>query len=83
VPAFSYKALDVATSAKTVDFAVNGVNVAANAASSLESLGVLPDNGVGHDSSEATKAVAAGSGAWGAAGEIATDMGELVRGIRL
>ena len=83
VPAFSYKALDVATSAKTLDFAVNGVNVAANAASSLESLGVLPDSGVGHDSSEATKAVAAGSGAWGAAGEIATDMGELVRGIRL
>ncbi|MFH8571506.1 putative T7SS-secreted protein [Streptomyces sp. NPDC017993] len=83
VPAFSFKALDVATSAKTFDFAVNGVNVAANTASSLESLGVLPDGGIGHDTAEGTKAVAAGTGAGGAFTEIATDVGELARSIRL
>ncbi|MEU9113626.1 putative T7SS-secreted protein [Streptomyces sp. NPDC048483] len=83
VPAFSYKALDVATSAKTWDFAVNGVNVAANMASSMESLGVIPDGGYGHDAAEGTKAAAASTGITGAATEIATDIGELVRGIRL
>ncbi|MFG2138964.1 putative T7SS-secreted protein [Streptomyces sp. NPDC048650] len=83
VPAFSYKALDVATSAKTWDFAVNGVNVAANTASSLESLHVIPDGGSGHDAAEGTKAAAASTGITGAATEIAADIGELARGIRL
>ncbi|MFD8589501.1 putative T7SS-secreted protein [Streptomyces sp. NPDC059637] len=83
VPAFSFKALDVATSAKNIDYAFNGINVAANTASSLETLKVIPDEGIGHDSAEATKAVAAGRGAPGAFGEITTDVAELVRGIRL
>lgn len=83
VPAFSYKALDVATSSGTLDYALNGVNVAANAASSLESLNVLPDDGMGHDIAEGTKAAAAAPGVKGAATEIAVDLGELVRGIRL
>lgn len=83
MPALEFKALDVATSSGIRDYALNGINVAANTASSLESLGVLPDDGAGHDSAEATKAAAAASGAWGTTTEIATDLGELARGIRL
>ncbi|MGW3247838.1 putative T7SS-secreted protein [Streptomyces sp. NPDC001070] len=83
MPAFTFKALDAATSAKTLDYALNGINVAANAASSMESLGVFPDDGPGHDASEATKAVAAGAGAKAVAGDLVTDLGELISGIRL
>lgn len=85
VPAFSNKALSVATDPATgaLDYAVNGINVAANAASSLETAGVLPDDGPGHDAAEITKAVAAGKGAPGGISEIATDIGELARGLRL
>ncbi|WP_399085835.1 putative T7SS-secreted protein [Streptomyces sp. BBFR2] len=85
VPAFSYKALDVATDATTgaLQYGINGVNVAANMASSLETVGVLPKDGPGHDSAEITKGVAAGTGVTGGVTEIATDVAELVRGIRL
>lgn len=85
VPAFSYKALDVATDPMTgaLDYAVNGVNVAANMASSLESLGVLPKDGPGHDASEITKGVAASTGLVDGATDIARDVGQLMAGIRL
>ncbi|GAA2967538.1 putative T7SS-secreted protein [Streptomyces enissocaesilis] len=83
VPALSYKALDVATSSGIRDYAINGINVVANTASSLESHDVLPDDGYGHDTAEATKAFAAGSGAWDTSVEIVTDLGEFARGIRL
>ncbi|WP_329123016.1 putative T7SS-secreted protein [Streptomyces sp. NBC_01465] len=86
VPAFSYKALDAATSSgvgKAWDFAANGVNVVANLGSSLETEGVLPDGGPGHDSTEATKAAAAAKGGFGAVPALVTDIGELIRGVRL
>lgn len=83
VPVFSYKALDAATSSGTIDYALNGINVAANSVSSLETAGVLPDDGIGHDSTEATKAGAAAAGAKGTLTAISHDVGELVRSIRL
>ncbi|MFE3855328.1 putative T7SS-secreted protein [Streptomyces griseorubiginosus] len=85
VPAFSYKALDVATSPSTgaLQYGINGVNVAANMSSSLESLGVFPKNGPGHDTSEITKGAAALTGLKGGAGELLTGVGELMGGIRL
>ncbi|WP_406393872.1 WXG100 family type VII secretion target [Streptomyces sp. NBC_00882] len=85
VPAFNFKALDVATDPMTgaLDYAVNGVNVAANMASSLESLGVLPKDGPGHDASEITKGVAASTGLVDGATDIARDVGQLMAGIRL
>ncbi|MEV7732267.1 WXG100 family type VII secretion target [Streptomyces sp. NPDC088921] len=85
VPAFNFKALDVATDPMTgaLDYAVNGVNVAANMASSLESLGVLPKDGPGHDASEITKGVAASTGLVDGAKDIASDIGQLMAGIRL
>jgi hypothetical protein len=85
VPAFNFKALDVATDPMTgaLDYAVNGVNVAANMASSLENLGVLPKNGPGHDASEVTKGVAASTGFADATKDITRDLGHLMAGIRL
>ena len=85
VPAFNFKALDVATDPMTgaLDYAVNGVNVAANMASSLETLGVLPKNGPGHDASEVTKGAAASTGLVGGVKVIAEDIGQLMAGIRL
>ncbi|MFC8433417.1 putative T7SS-secreted protein [Streptomyces sp. NPDC057253] len=85
VPAFNFKALDVATDPMTgaLDYAVNGVNVAANMASSLENLGVLPKNGPGHDASEVTKGAAASTGLVGGVKVIAEDIGQLMAGIRL
>jgi uncharacterized protein YukE len=85
VPAFNFKAMDVATDAATgaLQYGVNGVNVTANMASSLESLGVLPKDGPGHDAAEITKGVAAGTGVKGGATEIITDVAEMMRGIRL
>ena len=85
VPAFSYKALDVATSPTTgaLQYGINGVNVAANMASSLESLGVLPKNGPGHDASEITKGAAAATGLKGARADIITGIGELMGAVRL
>nr|WP_239157852.1 hypothetical protein [Streptomyces sp. SID13726] len=85
VPAFSYKALDVATSPATgaLQYSINGVNVAANMASSLESMGVLPKNGPGHDASEITKGAAAATGLKGGTVEVLEGIGELMRGVRL
>lgn len=85
VPAFNFKALDVATDPKTgaLDYAVNGVNVAANMASSLESLGVLPKNGPGHDASEVTKGAAASTGVADGVKAITKDIGHMMAGIRL
>lgn len=85
MPAFNFKALDVATDPMTgaLDYAVNGVNVAANMASSLESLGVFPKNGPGHDASEITKGVAASTGLVDGAKDITRDIGQLMAGIRL
>jgi hypothetical protein len=85
VPAFNFKALDVATDPATgvLQYGINGVNVAANMASSLESLGVLPKDGPGHDASEITKGAAASTGLKGGVTAIAKDIGELMGGIRL
>ncbi|WP_141206046.1 WXG100 family type VII secretion target [Streptomyces griseorubiginosus] len=85
VPAFNFKALDVATDPMTgaLDYAVNGVNVAANMASSLESLGVLPKNGPGHDASEVTKGAAASTGLADGVKAITKDIGHMMAGIRL
>ncbi|MFF1303862.1 putative T7SS-secreted protein [Streptomyces sp. NPDC058307] len=85
VPAFSYKALDVATSPATgaLQYGINGVNVAANMASSLESLDVFPKNGPGHDASEITKGVAASTGLKGGAAELFMGIGEFMSGVRL
>ncbi|WP_020134388.1 WXG100 family type VII secretion target [Streptomyces sp. 351MFTsu5.1] len=85
VPAFNFKALDVATDPMTgvLDYAVNGVNVAANMASSLENLGVLPKNGPGHDASEVTKGAAASTGLADGVKAITKDIGHMMAGIRL
>jgi hypothetical protein len=85
VPAFNFKALDVATDPATgaLQYGINGVNVAANMASSLESMGVFPKNGPGHDASEITKGAAASTGLKGGVTAIAQDIGELMGGIRL
>ncbi|MGX1476213.1 UNVERIFIED_CONTAM: uncharacterized protein YukE [Streptomyces canus] len=85
VPAFNFKALDVATDPATgaLQYGINGVNVAANMASSLESMGVFPKNGPGHDASEITKGAAASTGLKGGVTAIVQDIGELMGGIRL
>ncbi|EDY57732.1 MULTISPECIES: putative T7SS-secreted protein [Streptomyces] len=85
VPAFSYKALDAATSPATgaLQYGINGVNVAANMASSLENMGVLPKNGPGHDASEVTKGAAASTGLVDGVKGIALDVGQLMAGVRL
>ncbi|MDQ0909032.1 WXG100 family type VII secretion target [Streptomyces canus] len=85
VPAFNFKALDVATDPATgaLQYGINGVNVAANMASSLESLGVFPKNGPGHDASEITKGVAASTGLKGGVTDIMTDVAEMMRGVHL
>lgn len=85
VPAFNFKALDAATdpAVGALQYGINGVNVAANLASSLENLGVLPKNGPGHDASEITKGAAASTGFRSGAIAIAEDLGELMGGIRL
>lgn len=85
VPAFKYAAFDAATnpSVGLLDYSVQGVNVVANAASSLESLGVLPKDGSGHDAAEVTKIGAASTGVKDGATAIVRDLGEAVRGLRL
>ncbi|MGW0423331.1 putative T7SS-secreted protein [Streptomyces sp. NPDC003015] len=85
VPAFNFKALDVATDPATgaLQYGINGVNVAANMASSLENMGAFPKNGPGHDASEITKGAAASTGFKSGVLSIAEDLGELVGGIRL
>lgn len=85
VEAFNTKALDVATDPNTGlwQYGVNGVNVAANTASSLETLGVIPDEGGSHYAAEGTKIGAASTGIPGAVGDIRYGFGELVTGLRL
>ncbi|MHA5054093.1 putative T7SS-secreted protein [Streptomyces sp. SD15] len=78
------RAVDVATSpTKMRDWALNGVNAAANSVSSAETLGLLPDDGIGHDSTESTKAGVALSGAKDTLGLFGTDIAELAGSIRL
>ncbi|MFD7475217.1 putative T7SS-secreted protein [Streptomyces sp. NPDC059837] len=80
----SYRALDVATSpTKGLDWTLNGINTAANSISSAETIGWLPEDGIGHDSTETTKAGVAASGAAGTLGTFGTDIAELARSIRL
>ncbi|EST23174.1 hypothetical protein N566_26020 [Streptomycetaceae bacterium MP113-05] len=81
--AHSFTALDAATSAKTLDYALNGANVAANTVSSLETAGVLPDDGAGHYATEGAKAGITGAGAGGTLAQFGSDMGDLVAGLRL
>lgn len=85
VEAFNFKALDVATDPNTglVQYGINGANVLANTASSLETAGVLPDTGAGHTSAEVTKAGAAAYGVPGGLADLQHGLGELVTGIRL
>ncbi|MDG4856953.1 hypothetical protein P8605_02050 [Streptomyces sp. T-3] len=83
LPAHSYKAYDAATSSRLRDYAVNGVNVLANGASSLETAEKLPDTGLGHDAAETTKGAVAASGGKATLSAFGRDLGELARGIRL
>ncbi|MGW0613584.1 hypothetical protein [Streptomyces sp. NPDC002788] len=76
--------MDVATApSKLRDWALNGVNATANVVSSAETAGLLPEDGIGHDSTEATKASVALSGAAGTLGTFGTDIVELAGSIRL
>ncbi|GAA4787346.1 putative T7SS-secreted protein [Streptomyces ziwulingensis] len=78
------RAVDTATSPSMVrDWALNGLNATANTVSSVETAGLLPDDGIGHDSTEATKAGVALSGAAGTLGTFGTDLVELAGSIRL
>lgn len=83
VGAINFNALDAATSAKTLDYALNGANVAANTVSSLETAGVLPDDGAGHYATEGAKVGIAGAGAPGTLTQFGSDMGDLIAGLRL
>ncbi|MFD5425031.1 putative T7SS-secreted protein [Streptomyces sp. NPDC127084] len=85
VEAFNFKALDVATDPKTglLQYGINGANVLANTVSSLETAGVVPDTGAGHNSAEVTKAGAAGFNVPGGIKDLQYGLGELVTGIRL
>ncbi|MFC4494154.1 putative T7SS-secreted protein [Streptomyces ovatisporus] len=85
VSAFNFKALDVATDPNTglLQYGINGANVLANSASSLETAGVIPDAGPAHDGAEFTKAGAAAYGLPGGAADFADGMGDLVAGLRL
>ncbi|GGY19977.1 putative T7SS-secreted protein [Streptomyces djakartensis] len=78
------RAVDVATApSKLRDWALNGVNATANVVSSAETAGLLPEDGIGHDSTEATKAGVALSGATGTLATFGTDIAELAGSIRL
>ncbi|WP_314176896.1 putative T7SS-secreted protein [Streptomyces winkii] len=85
VEAFSTKALDTATDPNTgmLQYGVNGANVLANTASSLETEGVLPQDGGGHYAAEGTKAAASGFGAGGNLSDAARGVSDLVTGLRL
>lgn len=76
--------VEVATSPTTgLDWTLNGINTAANSISSAETIGWLPEDGIGHNSTEATKAGVAASGVAGTLGTFGTDIAELARSIRL
>ncbi|WP_328750931.1 WXG100 family type VII secretion target [Streptomyces sp. NBC_00285] len=85
VPAFNFKALEAATDPNVgkLAYSIQGVNVAGNLASSLESAGVLPKGGPGHDAAEVTKMGAASTGLKGGVTDIVRDLGDLVTGVRL
>ncbi|OEV11003.1 WXG100 family type VII secretion target [Streptomyces nanshensis] len=85
VEAFNFKALDVATDPRTgtVDYAVNGVNALANTASSLETMGVLPDEGGSHYAAEGVKGGIAVQGAKGNIDVLTEGLGDLRAGLQL
>ncbi|MBA2944934.1 WXG100 family type VII secretion target [Streptomyces himalayensis] len=85
VPAFQFKALDAATDPRVgmLQYSIQGVNIVGNMASSLETLGVLPKDGPGHDAAEATKIGAASTGLKSGVIQIMDDLGDMVTGIRL
>lgn len=85
VPAFNIKALEAATDPNIgkLAYSIQGVNVLANGASSLESVGVIPKDGPGHDAAEVTKIGAASTGLKGGYDDIMSDLGHLVTGVRL
>ncbi|MFD9814385.1 putative T7SS-secreted protein [Streptomyces sp. NPDC059080] len=84
VPAFRFKALDAATeSTSALQHALNGANVAANMESSLESIGVLPKDGLGHDGTETAKGIITGTGVKSGTMGFVADVAEMMRGIRL
>lgn len=85
VPAFSENALraTVAPASGKLAYSLNGVNVAANMTSSLESMGVLPGEGAYHYGNEAVKVGVAGFNGKGAVSSAVTDFSELIAGMRL
>jgi hypothetical protein len=85
VPAFRFRALDAATDPRVgmLQYSIQGTNVLGNMASSLETTGVLPKNGPGHDAAEVTKIGAASTGLKGGVTDLVADLGDLVTGMRL
>ncbi|NEY31214.1 hypothetical protein GTU99_03160 [Streptomyces sp. PRKS01-65] len=85
VPAFRFRALDAATDPRVglLQYSIQGVNVLGNTASSLETAGVLPKNGPGHDAAEVTKIGAASTGLRSGVTDLVADLGDLVTGMRL
>ncbi|OEV30327.1 hypothetical protein AN219_11560 [Streptomyces nanshensis] len=85
VEAFNFRALDVATNPGTgmVDYGVNGVNVLANTASSLETMNVLPQDGESHYAAEGVKAGVAAQGAKGNIDALTEGLGDLRAGLQL
>lgn len=83
VPAFEYKAIDAATSAGVKEFALDGANALVNSVSSAESFGLLPEDGVGHETNEYSKIAASAPTFADDFREITRDTSELLRGIRL
>lgn len=80
VPAFARQADLAAQGAKTMDYALNGVNALAN---TMESVGVIPDDGLVSDANEGVKAGITGSQVSGGLKAFGADLGELKAGIDL
>ena len=85
VPAFSTKALDVATNPNTgrLAYTLAGTGVAGSVVSSLEKLGVLPEDGPVHDGNQAVRYTLLGINAPKAVAAVSADLGELLAGLRL
>jgi hypothetical protein len=85
VSAFNYKALDAATApdGRLLQYSLNGANVVGNTASSLETAGVLPGDGVGHNTAEVGKAGVAAAGSPGTVADLWKDSTYLMSGLRL
>lgn len=77
------KALDTTAMPKLWEAGVNGANVLANGASSLETEGVLPDDGAGHYGAEGVKFGAATSTSGSALTDMASGLGDLKAGLQL